>query len=117
MQTSFASVTTFFITAKRRGRIKFVEGIGPYYSGAQTFGHIKNLWEDGTHFWDNPTDERYTALQYLEKLSVDLEVTKLMQYCGKYNHEVVIESDKLFYLNLMKLRSHIVGIGTIPPEP
>lgn len=50
------------------------------------FGHLKNLWlPQSQSFWDNPTDNRYTHLSYLEGLAVELEIVKLIQRMKNLN--------------------------------
>lgn len=60
------------------------------------FGHIKNLWKDMPQsFWSNPTDDRYTALTYLEGIAVKLEIHKLIKFCDKWGVEHTIDESEL----------------------
>lgn len=78
------------------------------------FGNIKNLWIDAPQsFWNNPHDERYTKLTYLENISIKLEVKKLMEFCFKYNHKFIPEEYSLtpeeYIINKLKINTHIHG--------
>lgn len=78
------------------------------------FGNKKNLWNTSNNFWSDKSDNRYTKLSYLENLSVKLEITKLFEFCEKYNH-VFIKDEHLmspseFILNDSKDNKHIHGV-------
>jgi hypothetical protein len=79
-----------------------------------TFGNIQNLWKGiAQSFWDNPNDERYTKLTYLENIAVKLEVKKLMDYCQKFNLTTIIEDKDLspeeFIIDKLNKNTHIHG--------
>lgn len=78
------------------------------------FGNTKNLWHDmPQNFWDSPTDSRYTPLSYLEEVRVKLEVKKLMNFCSKYGHELIVEDKDLSpeqrIIQKLKVNTHIHG--------
>lgn len=78
------------------------------------FGNIQNLWKDmAQSFWDDPNDERFTELNYLQTIAVKLEIKKLMQFCEKYNLNFVPEDSDLSpeerIINKLKINSHIHG--------
>ena len=77
-------------------------------------GHIKNLWTPNSQsFWDIPTDDRYTPLTYLERLSVELEIHKLIKFCSRYGLDLKVEKDDLtpeeYILDTLKTNTHIHG--------
>lgn len=50
------------------------------------FGNIQNLWKGHVQsFWDDPSDERYTKLTYLEEAAVKLEIHRLISFCQKWD--------------------------------
>lgn len=78
------------------------------------FGNIKNLWTGiAKSFWDNPKDDRYTKLSYLEQKAVELEAYKLIQFCGKYNLTFIDSDLKLnpqeYIIDKLKTNKHIHG--------
>lgn len=77
------------------------------------FGNKKNLWNTSNNFWSDKSDNRYTKLSYLENLSVKLEITKLFEFCEKYNHVFIKDKDLMspseFILNELKDNRHIHG--------
>ena len=78
------------------------------------FGHIKNLWKDmPQNFWDNPNDTRHTKLNYLENLSIKLEINSLIKFCKKYNHKFLPDVNNLkpvdFIINKLSQNTHIHG--------
>lgn len=79
-------------------------------------GHIKNLWKKQTQaFWDNPSDDRYTRLTYLESMAVKLELFKTVEYFqNTYKMPLTIQDKKLLpeekiVVNL-KNNTHIHGV-------
>lgn len=79
------------------------------------FGSVKNLWKDMKQsFWDNPKDNRYTQLSYLENKAVELEIFKTIKYCEK-NWELKLKPDdsalsaEQFILNKLRENKHIHG--------
>ena len=78
------------------------------------FGNIKNLWTGiAQSFWNNPNDDRYTKLNYLEDVAVRLEIKKLMAFCSKFNLTFVREEYSLnaeeYIINTLKINTHIHG--------
>lgn len=78
------------------------------------FGNIQNLWDgENNHFWNNPSDERYTNLTYLENLAIKLEIKRLLQFCKKYNHKFIPEDETLkpteYIIKKLKRNKHIHG--------
>lgn len=72
------------------------------------FGHSKNLWEDGYHFW-SLYDDRATQLYYLESKAVENEVNNLLSFLGKYeNHDVKLSAEQEIIKKLNE-NSHIHG--------
>jgi hypothetical protein len=78
------------------------------------FGNIKNLWaEMKQSFWSSSTDERTAKLTYMEAMRVKLEIYKLLQFCKKYNHEMIKEDAELspeeYIINKLQNNTHIHG--------
>lgn len=78
------------------------------------FGNIKNLWKDmAQSFWDNPNDDRFTKITYLQNIAIKLEIKKLTQFCLKFDLEFIQENDRLnpeqFIINKLKENKHIHG--------
>lgn len=60
------------------------------------FGHMKNLWKGREQsFWDNPSDDRYTHLTYMESLAVKLEIKKTIEFFKRYKMPLTIQDEKL----------------------
>lgn len=79
------------------------------------FGNIKNLWTGiAQNFWDNPTDDRYAKLTYLENVAVKFEIFKLIQHCKKWGFSVLVEDrdrePEDFIIHKLKVNTHIHGI-------
>lgn len=77
-------------------------------------GDIKNLWHNlPQSMWDNPTDERYTHLSYLENIAVKLETLKLIDFCKKFNLTLEKEDKDLspedYIINKLNNNTHIHG--------
>lgn len=78
------------------------------------FGHVRNLWTRiAQSFWSDPNDDRYSKLNYLERISVELEIYKLKKYCEKFNHSFIEEDSNLcpeeYIINKLKINKHIHG--------
>lgn len=79
------------------------------------FGHVKNLWKDQPQsFWDNPRDDRYTQLSYMENCAVNLEILRFMEFCTKkYKLELQINDDNLspeqYIIHKLQVNTHIHG--------
>ena len=78
------------------------------------FGNIKNLWQDMQQsFWDDPSDERFAKLTYLENIAVKLEIKKLIEYCKKFNLSFQKEdcdlSPEEYIINKLRINKHIHG--------
>ncbi len=78
------------------------------------FGNIQNLWKEiSQSFWDNPNDDRFTKLTYLEGIAVELEIKKVIDFCSKYNLEHSIDDSKLSpedkIIYKLKNNTHIHG--------
>lgn len=78
------------------------------------FGNIKNLWKGmAQSFWDNPSDDRYTKLNYLESVAVKLEIKKLIDFCKKYEFTIIKEDSDLcpedYIIHNLKVNTHIHG--------
>lgn len=87
--------------------------IGPAFIRVQ-FGNIKNLWTGIVQsFWDNPSDDRYTKLTYLEEMAVKLEIKKICDLFSRWNAEIVKEDNELqpveYILRKLRVNSHIHG--------
>lgn len=77
------------------------------------FGHSKNFWHDlKLSFWDHWHD-KYTALEYLEGLAVELEVKRLLHFCEKYNFQFKDATRKLspeeYIVDKLQMNTHIHG--------
>lgn len=78
------------------------------------FGHVKNLWQPPQFFWDNPSDDRYLKLTYLENASVKLEVKRLMEFgASKFRLKDTSEnpnpSPEEYIINKCNNNTHIHG--------
>jgi len=78
------------------------------------FGNIKNLWHGCEQaFWDNPNDERFSELTYLESCAVKLEIWKYKEYCKRFKVEVIPDKSKLSaiesIIDNLKVNTHIHG--------
>ena len=87
--------------------------IGPAFISIQ-FGNIKNLWTViRQSFWDDPSDDRFTQLTYLESCAVKLEIWKLIKFCEKWNFEFTKEKDQLspeeYIIDNLRINDHIHG--------
>lgn len=78
------------------------------------FGNIQNLWKGiAQSFWDDPFDNRYTKLNYLEQIAVDLEIKKTMDFCMKWGLEMQEEDSNLpperYIIKNLNENQHIHG--------
>lgn len=78
------------------------------------FGNIQNLWENQTMaFWDNPNDDRFTKLNYLQGVAVKLEIKKLIDFCKRFDLKLITEDEDLspedFIIKGLRLNKHVHG--------
>jgi len=97
-----------------KGNVALLMEIGSWYIQVE-FGNTKNLWKELRQaFWDNPNDDRYTKLTYLEDTAIKLEKTKLLEYLSKFNYEYVERDKKLlpadFIIDKLRVNNHIHGV-------
>src|SRR5690606_4735487 len=78
------------------------------------FGNIQNLWKGiAQSFWDNPSDDRYTKLSYLEDIAVKLEIHRVLEFCKKWSMPLEANDNDLNpedrIINKLKGNTHIHG--------
>ena len=78
------------------------------------FGNIQNLWKGMAQaFWDDPNDDRFTKLNYLQGIAVKLEIRKLTDYCKRFGLKFIIEEEDLspedYIINNLRVNNHVHG--------
>lgn len=78
------------------------------------FGSVKNIWaEMPMTFWDDPRDNRYTQLSYLEDKCIELEIFKALQYLNKYascfENKCVQLNPEEYIIDNLRINQHIHG--------
>ncbi len=79
------------------------------------FGHIKNLWKEQTNFWDWPSDTRYTKLDYMETMALNLEIAKTIEHLQTRYKMPLRVQDKVLppeetIIDNLKTNTHIHGV-------
>lgn len=78
------------------------------------FGNIQNLWKGvAQSFWDNPSDDRYTKLSYLEDVAVKLEIHRVIEFVNKWNMPLEVNNNDLspeeYIIHNNKINPHVHG--------
>lgn len=77
-------------------------------------GNVKNLWTGiAQSFWDDPTDDRYTQLTYLENIAVNMEIRRLIDFCVSKGFGLEKTDDEYSaeeqIIRKLKINTHIHG--------